>query len=117
MTLVPPLGIAGAGVALCGAYVVMLVVMHLLTRHAFAVAFEWRRLAQLGLIMGGLSTAGELLLPAHGLVGLLSRTAVFALIPVGLLVTGFPDRQELGQLRVLLSRVRRFTATPAGSGR
>ena len=117
VTLVPPLGIAGAGVALCGAYVVMLVVMHLLTRHAFAVAFEWRRLAQLGLIMGGLSTAGELLLPTHGFVGLLSRTAVFALIPVALLVTGFPHRQELGQLRVLLSRVRRFTATPAGSGR
>ena len=29
---VPPLGIAGAGIALCGAYVVMLAVMHLLTR-------------------------------------------------------------------------------------
>jgi O-antigen/teichoic acid export membrane protein len=116
VTLVPPLGIAGAGVALCGAYVVMLVIMHLLTRHAFAVAFEWRRLAQLVLVMGGLSAAGDLLLPTHGFVGLVSRAAVFALIPVALLVTGFPHRQELGQLRVLLSRVRRFTATPAGSG-
>ena len=45
--LVPSLGIAGAGIALCGAYVVMLAVMYLLTRAAFAVAFEWRRLAQL----------------------------------------------------------------------
>ena len=35
--LVPPLGIAGAGIALCGAYVVMLAVMHLLTRRAFTV--------------------------------------------------------------------------------
>src|SRR5204863_2216609 len=41
--LVPPLGIAGAGIALCGAYVVMLTMMYLLTRHAFAVSFEWGR--------------------------------------------------------------------------
>ncbi len=48
LVLVPSLGIAGAGVALCGAYVVMIVVMHLLTRRAFAAAFEWRRLAPAG---------------------------------------------------------------------
>ncbi len=47
VVLVPPLGIAGAGIALCGAYLVMLGVMHALTRRAFAVTFEWRRLAQL----------------------------------------------------------------------
>src|SRR5581483_9454050 len=39
VVLVPPLGIAGAGIALCGAYVVMLTLMHLLTRRAFKVAF------------------------------------------------------------------------------
>ena len=32
LLLVPPLGIAGAGIALCGAYVVMIGVMHLLIR-------------------------------------------------------------------------------------
>ena len=47
LLLVPPLGLAGAGLALCGAYVVMLGIMHLLTRHAFPVEFEWRRLTQL----------------------------------------------------------------------
>src|SRR5207302_10317912 len=47
MVLVPSLGLAGAGLALCGAYVVMLGVMHALTRHAFPVHFEWRRLLQL----------------------------------------------------------------------
>ena len=45
--LVPPLGIAGAGLALVGAYVVMLVVMWVLTRNLFPVAFEWGRLALL----------------------------------------------------------------------
>ena len=53
--LVPPLGIAGAGIALCGAYVVMLALMHLLTRRAFAASFEWLRLAQLTVVLGGLS--------------------------------------------------------------
>ena len=115
VTLVPSLGIAGAGIALCGAYVVMLVVMHLLTRHAFTVAFEWRRLAHLTLIMAGFSVAGDLLLPTQGAIGFLSRAAVFVLIPVALLATGFPHRQELGQLRVLLGRVRQISPTPAGS--
>ena len=44
--LVGPLGIAGAGIALCAAYLVMLVVLHLLTRRLFHVPFEWRRLAR-----------------------------------------------------------------------
>ena len=44
--LVEPLGIEGAGIALCGAYLVMLVAMHLLTRGLFVVAFEWRRIAR-----------------------------------------------------------------------
>ena len=40
IVLLPPLGIAGAGVALCGAYAVMLVVMYMLTRRVFRVRFE-----------------------------------------------------------------------------
>jgi O-antigen/teichoic acid export membrane protein len=106
VTLVPPLGIAGAGIALCGAYVVMLAVMHLLTRRAFTVAFEWRRVAHLVLVIGGLATAGDLLLPTHGLAGLLSRSAVFAMIPLVLLATGFLHREELDGLRLAADRVR-----------
>ncbi|MHB8533701.1 MAG: lipopolysaccharide biosynthesis protein, partial [Solirubrobacteraceae bacterium] len=41
------LGIAGAGIALCGAYAAMLAVMYLLTRGLFRVGFESRRLVQL----------------------------------------------------------------------
>ena len=96
--LVPPLGIAGAGIALCGAYVVMLGVMHLLTRRAFTVAFEWRRLAQLVLVIGGVAVAGELLLPTHGAVG--SPDAGLRRSPrsrVLLYVTGFAHPQELAQ--------------------
>ena len=107
LVLVPPLGIAGAGIALCGAYAVMLVVMHLLTRHAFAVAFEWRRLLQLTIVMGVVAVAGDLLLPTHGAAGFLSRGAAFAAIPALLWATGFAHPRELDQVRGLLIRLRR----------
>jgi O-antigen/teichoic acid export membrane protein len=106
LVLVPPLGLAGAGLALCGAYVVMLGVMHLLTRRAFPVAFEWRRLVQLTLIVGGLAAAGELALPTSGAVGFISRAAVWAVIPPALLVTGFAHGAELDQARALVARIR-----------
>ena len=114
LLLVPSLGIAGAGIALCGAYVVMLTVMHLLTRRAFAVAFEWRRLAQLCGVMGGMAVAGDLLLPTHGLVGFITRAAVWVAIPGVLLATGFAHAQELRRLRALATYARRASATAAG---
>jgi len=107
LVLVPAWGLAGAGIALCGAYVVMLGVMHLLTRRAFSVRFEWLRLAQLTLVMGGLSTAGDLLLPTSGAVGFLSRAAVFFAIGPALLAVGFVHPDELRQARALLDRARR----------
>jgi O-antigen/teichoic acid export membrane protein len=112
IALVPPLGIAGAGIALCGAYVVMLAVMHVLTRRVFAVRFEWRRLLQLGAVMGGVAVIGELLLPTHGAVGLLTRAAAFAAIPPLLWITGFAHRQELAQARGAIERAIR--RGPAG---
>ncbi|MGH2916795.1 MAG: lipopolysaccharide biosynthesis protein [Solirubrobacteraceae bacterium] len=104
LVLVPPLGLAGAGVALCGAYVVMLAVMHALTRRAFAVSFEWLRLAQLAVVIGGLAVAGDLLLPTAGIVGLLARLAVLAAIPLVLLATGFAHAAELRAGRALVAR-------------
>ena len=104
LLLVDPLGLAGAGIALCGAYAVMLGVMHLLTRGLFRVAFEWRRLAQLLIVLGGVSAAGEVLLPTHGLGGLLARAAALAAIPAVLLATGFAHPRELRQLRSLARR-------------
>jgi O-antigen/teichoic acid export membrane protein len=104
LLLVPSYGIAGAGVALCGAYVVMLGVMHLLTRRLFKVSFEWRRLVQLTAVMGGIAVAGDLALPANGAVGFLTRAAAFAVIPVALWATGFAHRAELEGVRSMLTR-------------
>lgn len=110
LTLVPyggaNLGIAGAGIALCGAYVVMLAAMHLLTRRVFAVGFEWTRLAQLALILGGVAVSGELLLPTSGAAGLLTRIAWLALIPALLLATRFFAPNERAYVTALLADAR-----------
>jgi O-antigen/teichoic acid export membrane protein len=104
--LVPRFGIAGGGIALCGAYVAMLAVMHLLIRRAFPVSFEWRRLAQLTVVMGGLAVAGDLLLPTSGLDGFATRALVFLAIGPVLWLTGFVHRAELDQGLAMLRGVR-----------
>jgi len=104
--LTGPLGIVGAGIALCAAYVVMLGIVHVLTRRAFAVPFEWGRLAVLLLVLGGLAVGGELLLPADGWAGFLSRAAVAAAIPAVLLGLGFLDASERAGLRSLSTQMR-----------
>jgi hypothetical protein len=65
-------------------------------------------------VFGALSVLGDLLLPTHGLVGFLTRAAVFAMIPLVLYLTGFAHPQEIGQLRLMLGRLRRFSLSPAG---
>jgi O-antigen/teichoic acid export membrane protein len=82
VVLVGPLGISGAGIALCAAYLVMLVVVHLLTRGLFAVPFDWPRLGKIVIIIAGVSIAGELLLPTAGLVGFAARALALAAIPL-----------------------------------
>jgi O-antigen/teichoic acid export membrane protein len=113
--LVPRWGIAGAGVALCGAYAVMLAVMHALTRRLFAVSFEWRRLSQLTLVMGAVAVTGDVLLPTRGAVGLLTRGGALLAIPGLLWATRFAHPRELDGVRRLLGQAmrRRAASEPA----
>jgi hypothetical protein len=94
----------------------MLAAMHLLTRKAFSVSFEWRRLMQLCVVIGGLAALGDVLLPTHGAVGFISRALVWIVIPLALLGTGFAHERELGTVRTVIARVRRVPAAPAGGG-
>ncbi len=108
------LGIAGAGIALCGAYVAMIVAMHLLTRGVFAVGFQWWRLGHATAVLAGVAISGELLLPSAGAAGLLLRVLWLALAPALLLLTGFFAPRERDQARALVrdahARVRAFRA-------
>jgi len=101
------LGIEGAGIALCGAYAAMLIVMYVLTRNLFTVAFQWRRLGQLTLLLATVAVSGELLLPSAGLAGFASRLAWLALVPAALLLTRFFEPHELAGARALLADARR----------
>jgi O-antigen/teichoic acid export membrane protein len=110
VTLVGPLGIAGAGIALCGAYLVMLVAIHLLTRRLFTVPFQWRRLALLVVVLGAPAVAGELALPTHGAEGFALRTVVLLAIGPLLVAVRFFSAAERARVRALLSARRRGPA-------
>ncbi len=96
------LGIAGAGLALCGAYLAMLTVLYTLTRSLFHVAFDWPRLALLVAIFAAVAVSGELLLPTSGLGALVSRVLWFALVPALLIATRFFTARELRSARELV---------------
>jgi O-antigen/teichoic acid export membrane protein len=102
------LGIAGAGIALCGAYAAMLTVFHLLTRSLFKVAFEWGRLALLAAILAGTAVSGELLLPTSGLEGFALRAAWFGLVPLLLVLTRFFRPHELSGARAVVRSARGY---------
>ena len=110
------LGIAGAGLALCGAYIVMLAVLYLLTRSLFPVGFEWGRLGSLCAIFAGVAVSGELLLPTAGLGGLVLRVLWLALAPALLLVTRFFSPRELKGARQLVQRARGYRPRPPRAG-
>ncbi|HXB64236.1 MAG TPA: lipopolysaccharide biosynthesis protein [Solirubrobacteraceae bacterium] len=107
------LGIAGAGIALCGAYVAMLVVFHLLTRSLFRVDFEWPRLALLVAVFAAVAVSGELLLPTNGFGGLALRVLWFLWAPALLIATRFFSARELRGARELVRAARRRISQPA----
>lgn len=100
--LVPSLGVVGAAVALCVAYVAMLVVLFLLTRKVFTVPFEWRRIVPLVVIVAVLSIAGNGLLPGDGIDGLLERSLLLAAIAGALVLARVVTIGELQALRYSL---------------
>ena len=111
------LGLAGAGIALCGAYATMILIMHLLTRRVFAVRFQWARLGKLALILAAVAVSGELLLPTSGFAGLVLRTAWIAFVPALLWVTRFVSPGERSRARGLVADGRRRAAAfRAGHG-
>jgi O-antigen/teichoic acid export membrane protein len=95
VTLVGPLGIAGAGIALAGSYVVILVVLHLLTRRLFHVPFERARLVATVVSLSAWTVAGALLLPETGATGLVLRLAWLAGAPVVLVAARVVTPAEL----------------------
>lgn len=118
LALIPPLGIAGAGIALAASYLVVVAVMYGFTQRLFPVPYEWGRLARVALVSAGLVGLGELLLPTAGAAGFASRAALWLAYPVLLLAGGFftpAERRALARLRrpgELLARWRALRDRP-----
>jgi O-antigen/teichoic acid export membrane protein len=123
LILVPPLGIVGAGLALVGSYVVVLVLMYVFTQRLFAVPYEWGRLVRIVVVSAVLVGIGELLLPTSGFTGLAGRVAVWLAYPVLLWASGFLTPSERASLAVLrrpreaAARLRELWTEPAAAPR
>lgn len=99
VALVGPLGIAGAGIALCGAYVVMVAALHRLTRRLFCVPYEWGRLAAAVTVCAAVAVGGVLLLDDHGAAALAARFSLGAVVaPTLLLAAGVVRPAEVRAL-------------------
>jgi O-antigen/teichoic acid export membrane protein len=105
LLMVPPLGIAGAGIALVIAYTAMILVIYRLTRDVFKVGFEWDRLGRVLAVLVGVSVAGELLLPTHGAAGLVLRALAWCAILPLLRSVGFFRSAELERIGALAWRI------------
>lgn len=102
LLLVPSLGIVGAGLALVGSYLVVVVLMYVLTQRLFPVPYEWGRLARVALTTTALVGLGELAMPTSGALGLLGRAALFVAYPLVLFASGFftpGEREWIARLR------------------
>lgn len=117
LALVPSLGIEGAAIALCGSYVAMLIVLHVLTRRLFTVPFEWRRIVRIVVVAGGMAVAGNLLLPVEGADGFASRLAVWLAIAPALVITGAVRRSEVEALLDAARSLRARAGSLRGAGR
>jgi O-antigen/teichoic acid export membrane protein len=116
LLLVPPLGIAGAGIALVASYVVVLALMYGFTQRLFPVPYEWGRLARVLLISALLVCIGEFLVPTAGFAGLLIRAVLFAAYPLALFASGFftpGERVWLGRLTHPAELAAELRALPA----
>lgn len=107
--LVPPLKLVGAGLALVGAYIVMLALMYAVTRRVFPLPLEWGRMLRIVGIAGAVYAFGELVLPTSGAIGFLARAALVPAFGVLLYASGFLQPGEVRRLRELRERARRRT--------
>lgn len=109
LLLIPDHGIVGAGLALVGAYLVLLGLMYVRARQTLGLVLEWRRVVQIAAVAVAVAWSGEQILAEFGTAAVIERAAWWLFYPGLLLVTGFFSRAELAQIkdaRALLKRAR-----------
>ena len=102
LALIPPYGRMGAAVATVSAYMLLFVGMAWRAQAVFAVPYQWRRVATLGIVAVGLTVLGKLLDAPLGVA-----VALTAAYPLLLAVLGFylpAERQRLRRFLPILGR-------------
>ncbi|MBI4678754.1 MAG: oligosaccharide flippase family protein [Elusimicrobia bacterium] len=94
--LIPAWGIMGAAASVVVAYGTMSALLLHFTRSAYPVAYEYRRLVRVGLVLAAVAAVA---LWARvdlktGLSGLACKLSLLAAFPLGLAATGFLDQEE-----------------------
>ncbi len=107
LLLIPDHGIVGAGVALIGAYLVLLGLMYLRARQTLGLVIEWRRVVQVVGIAALVVWSGEHTLDDFGTAAVIERCAWWLFYPALLLVTGFFSGEELRQIRDVRTLIKR----------
>jgi O-antigen/teichoic acid export membrane protein len=103
LALVPSHGIVGAGIALVGSYLTILVITYVLTQRLFSVPYEWGRLAAVVLLSAATVGVAEAVAPTSGAGGFLLRAALWAAFPILLFAGGFLTDEERHSIVATLS--------------
>lgn len=93
--LVPRFGVIAAAWGTFVAYSLMLVLVWMAARRVYPLPYEFRRLARVGALTAVLMWIGTVLPSASSVLDLLVRVLLWALFPVGLVVSGLFSRDEI----------------------
>lgn len=108
LVLIPRLGLEGAAWSTCLAYAAMAASVWGLGRATREVPYEWRRLSVLAAWTAVLWWAGTQTTAA-------ARVLLICAYPLGLRISGFLDKEELAELRLILSARSSRAATAAAT--
>lgn len=107
LLLIPDHTIVGAGIALVGAYLVLLGLMYLRARQLLGLVVEWRRVGQIVAVAVVVAVSGERVLGDVGVPAAAGRALWWFIYPGLLLATGFFSRAEIAQIRDIRSLLKR----------
>jgi len=95
LLLIPRYQALGAAYATCLSFLVMAVFLFMVNRKLYTIGYEWWRLLRIGLFMLLAYVLQDTSAPT-----ITNKILLSLILPVGLLVTGFFNRQELAYLRL-----------------
>lgn len=103
--LIPKISYWGAAWATFAAYLLVAIISYLLSRRIYPIAYEWKRLITLIAVSGAGYFASAILTTGMSLwSSFFTRTAIILFVMLALFVSKFFDKDEIREIKRLLSR-------------